>query len=83
MASPPPPVDMLNRDYEFIQTSYLTYLIPLDTNFDLEKALEEHAGDPKAVFESIDDRKWFFFGMFISFIATPACRTSYSIKDPR
>ena len=47
---------------EFVLNSYLTYLIPVTTDFKLEQALKATGEPPKAFFESIEDRESLFFG---------------------
>lgn len=51
-----------NDDDEFIQSSYLTYIVPLATDYRLEQALGQQEEPPRAFFESIEDREWLFFG---------------------
>ena len=59
--------------HEFVQNSYLTYLIPFATEFEVEKALEASGEPPESFFESIEDRESLFFGQ--SPISRPTKRT--------
>ena len=65
----------LHRDQDFLQNSYLTYIIPLSTEQKLEQAIEQQKEPPKAFFESIEDREWLFFGMLNRAIDIASCLT--------
>jgi hypothetical protein len=60
---PVPSTGSFTTDDDFVQNSYLTYIIPYATDFQLGDALEKHGEPPKAFFEAIEDRDWLFFGM--------------------
>src|SRR3569833_443555 len=56
------PDETPNGDQEFIESSYLTYIVPFATDYKLEQALRQHNEPPRSFFESIEDREWLFFG---------------------
>lgn len=49
-------------DQAFAQDAYLTYTIPLATNFDIKDAVKTRKVSVQKFFESIPDRDWLFFG---------------------
>lgn len=55
-------ISTTNAATDLINNSYLTYLVPAETNIDLEKALEGFDGS-KTVSELIEQRDTLFFGM--------------------
>jgi hypothetical protein len=55
-------ISTTNAATDLINNSYLTYLVPAETNIDLEKALEGFDGS-KTVSEIIEQRDTLFFGM--------------------
>lgn len=54
-------ISTTNAATDLINNSYLTYLVPAETNIDLEKALEGFDGS-KTVSELIEQRDTLFFG---------------------
>lgn len=54
-------INTTNAATELINNSYLTYLVPSETNINLEKALEGFDGS-KQIHELIEQRDALFFG---------------------
>lgn len=50
------------QDAAFIDSTYLTYIIPLGTEFNLESALKDVEDSHKPLFEAIEKRQSLFFG---------------------
>lgn len=48
--------------YDFIEQSYLTYLVPSRTSIDLDKAFKD-VSTGNSILESIEQRESLFFGM--------------------
>lgn len=55
--------DTRDAGQDFLDRSYLTYIVPSTTNFKLEKALGDTADQYQALFDAIEQREWLFFGM--------------------
>ncbi|TPX07011.1 uncharacterized protein E0L32_011079 [Thyridium curvatum] len=55
--------DTQGGDQDFLQQSHLSYIVPYATDFDIEQVLREGEDSHKALFESIEQRPWLFFGM--------------------
>lgn len=49
-------------DQDFVDRSYLTYIVPFETDLNVEEALR-HAKAPGKAIEEIEQREWLFFGM--------------------
>lgn len=47
---------------DFLDRSYLTYIVPSATDFQLKKALETTVTPYRHLFSSIESREWLFFG---------------------
>lgn len=54
--------EALNGAFDFIERSYLSYILPKDSNLNLEEASED-AGDTKTLFDTIEQRQSLFFGL--------------------
>lgn len=48
---------------DFLDRSYLTYIVPSATHFKLEEALGNTAAQFRPRFDAVDRREWLFFGM--------------------
>jgi hypothetical protein len=55
--------------YDFIEQSYLTYVVPSRTNVDLDKAFKDGDGE-KSILELMEKRETLFFGTSSSL---PSC----------
>lgn len=51
---------------DFLEHSYLTYIIPFETDLNLEQALSSGRDSNKPLFDAIDQREWLFFGMLLT-----------------
>lgn len=59
------PINLIgSQGFDFVEHSYLTYMIPMETSLDLEKAFKS-VEPGKSVLDSIQQRDSLFFGWSI------------------
>lgn len=57
-------------DSAFLEHSYLTYIIPHDTEIDITQYIQTAVAEKK-VLEELESRTWLFFGMKPSALVRP------------
>ena len=60
--------DTPDAGQDFLDRSYLTYIVPSATNFQLKSALANTATPYHTLFSSIEPREWLFFGMLLELL---------------
>jgi hypothetical protein len=58
--------EALTGDAQILERAYLTYIIPSDTDFDVETTLKEGSAHHKPLLDAIEQREWLFFGKEIA-----------------
>jgi hypothetical protein len=53
-----------NPDQDFLDRSYLTYALPLESKLDLERLRPPQSGSSKLTVDSIEQRDSLYFGMY-------------------
>jgi len=56
-----------DADARFVEQSYLTYMVPSETNINLEQAFESSEGSG-SLLDAIPKRDLLFFGKYFSFL---------------